>query len=174
MGKIVRRESVAFRGDFPRPRATRAGTACLLPVYVARTVRALGALRTERRLRLNHSDGGLIVTVLGGLAEFERELIRARTGTLRCVEPSEPETVPDEGILGRPLSAAAAQVARARLLCGFRKGMGSGKLENLARYAARGDRPSGKGGRLAELGHSPLARDLGVSDRTVRRWACFS
>jgi hypothetical protein len=89
-------------------------------------------------------------------------------------EPSEPETVPDEGILGRPLSAAAAQVARARLLCGFRKRMGSGKLENLARYAARGDRPSGKGGRLAELGHSPLARDLGVSDRTVRRWACFS
>jgi DNA invertase Pin-like site-specific DNA recombinase len=58
--------------------------------------------------------GRLMLTVLGGLAEFERELIRARTGEGR-------KRAQDRGVrFGRPpkLSAYQRQEALARLAAG--------------------------------------------------------
>ena len=49
--------------------------------------------------------GRLMLTMLGGLAEFERELIRARTGEGRAVQR------PVESVLGRMLGTAGSPFA---------------------------------------------------------------
>jgi DNA invertase Pin-like site-specific DNA recombinase len=46
--------------------------------------------------------GRLMLTVLGGLAEFERELIRARTGEGR-------KRAKDRGVIGRPAALTPQQ-----------------------------------------------------------------
>jgi DNA invertase Pin-like site-specific DNA recombinase len=55
--------------------------------------------------------GRLMLTVLGGLAEFERELIRARTGEGRAREGTQPEP-------GTPFQPDAPSAARGRRALG--------------------------------------------------------
>ena len=74
-------------------------------------------LRSGRRLpvaqgrlvRHHTPHGRLMLTVLGGLAEFERELIRARTGEGR-------KRAKERGVrFGRPRKKHTATLRRARL-----------------------------------------------------------
>ena len=79
-----------------------------MAVYGYARVSTDGQSLSAQLAELKAAKCAMMLTVLGGLAEFERELIRTRTGEVKEREGQEGKPRTNPGSTGGPLSAGEA------------------------------------------------------------------